>query len=141
MITVHVPAVRVPADHAASRVAAAVPARGGVEDRRNLGPAPPACGPAAAAAASGSPGGPAPPQPGYPAAWPRPRLNSLAVAALAFALIPGIPAVAAIIVGLMARSQISETGERGAAIATAAIVIGSLTLTAFLIFLVVAASA
>ena len=63
------------------------------------------------------------------------------MAALAFALIPGIPAVAAIIVGLMARSQISETGERGAAIATAAFVFGSLTLTAFLIFLVVPASA
>src|ERR1039457_6957146 len=51
MITVHVPAVRVPADHAASRVAAAVPARGGVEDRRDLDPAPPARRPAAAAAA------------------------------------------------------------------------------------------
>jgi putative transposase len=42
MITVHVPAVRVPADHAASSVAAAVPARADVENRRNLDPAPPA---------------------------------------------------------------------------------------------------
>src|ERR1017187_7890177 len=40
MITDHVPAVGVPPDHATSRVAAAVPARGYVEDRRNLDPAP-----------------------------------------------------------------------------------------------------
>src|ERR1035441_3803336 len=51
MITVHVPAVRVPSGHAASRVAAAVPARGCVENHRDLDPAPPARGPAAAAAA------------------------------------------------------------------------------------------
>src|ERR1039457_3280723 len=51
MITGHVPAVRVPSGHAASRVAAAVPARGDVEDRRDLDPAPPGRGPAAAAAA------------------------------------------------------------------------------------------
>jgi len=42
MLTGHVPVVRFPHDHATSRVAAAVPARGGVEDRRNLNPAPPA---------------------------------------------------------------------------------------------------
>jgi hypothetical protein len=47
VITHHVPAVRVPPDHATSRVAAAVPARGGVDDRRNLNPAPPARRPAA----------------------------------------------------------------------------------------------
>src|ERR1019366_158314 len=47
MITGHVPAVRVPSGHAASRVAAAVPARGDVEDRRDLDPAPPARRPAA----------------------------------------------------------------------------------------------
>jgi len=51
MLTGHVPAVRFPSDHATSCVAAAVPARGGVEDRRNLDPAPPARSPAAAAAA------------------------------------------------------------------------------------------
>src|ERR1035437_2700502 len=52
MITVHVPAVRVPSGHAASRVAAAVPARGDVENHRDLDPAPPARGPEAAAAAA-----------------------------------------------------------------------------------------
>src|ERR1700728_1457763 len=51
MLIGHVPAVRIPLDTATSRVAAAVSARGGVEDRRNLNPAPPARGPAAAAAA------------------------------------------------------------------------------------------
>jgi putative transposase len=51
MITGHVPAVRVPPDYAGRRVAAAVPARGGLEDRRNLDPAPAGRGPAAAAAA------------------------------------------------------------------------------------------
>ncbi len=67
MITDHVPAVRLPPDHATSRGAAAVPAQGGVEDRRDLDPAPPARRPAAAAAASpeaelggpGTPGDPA----------------------------------------------------------------------------------
>src|ERR1022692_1756842 len=51
MITDHVAAVRVPPNYAASRVAAAVSARGDVEDGRDLDPAPPARGPAAAAAA------------------------------------------------------------------------------------------
>src|ERR1039457_3549233 len=51
MIIDDVPAVRVPPDHAASSVAAAVPARGDMEDRRDPAPAPPAHRPAAAAAA------------------------------------------------------------------------------------------
>src|ERR1019366_9103129 len=51
LITGHVPAVRVPPDHATSVGAAAVPARGDVEDRRDLDPAPSARRTAAAAAA------------------------------------------------------------------------------------------
>ena len=62
MITDHVPAVRLPPDHAGRLVAAAVPAGGGVEDRRDLAPAPPARHSARA---------PAPPRP------PRMRLPSL----------------------------------------------------------------
>jgi hypothetical protein len=50
MITGHVPAVRVPPDLAASRRAAAVPARGSVEGRRDLASAPPAHRLAAASA-------------------------------------------------------------------------------------------
>src|ERR1019366_387812 len=62
MITGHVPAIPLPPDHATSRVAAAVPASGDVEDRRNLDPPPPARGPAAAAAAPSEAdlGGPGP---------------------------------------------------------------------------------
>src|ERR1039458_9572400 len=51
MITGHVPAVPVPPDRSAGRMAAAVPARADVENRRDLDPAPPAPRPAAAAAA------------------------------------------------------------------------------------------
>src|ERR1019366_5224824 len=60
MITYHLPAVGVPPDHAASRGAAAGPACGDVEDRRDPAPAPPARRPAAAAAAppETEPGGP-----------------------------------------------------------------------------------
>src|ERR1039458_3692608 len=49
MLTGHVPAVPFPPDHAGHRVAAAVPACGCVEDRRDSDPAPPAPGPAALA--------------------------------------------------------------------------------------------
>src|ERR1035441_7415925 len=51
MIIGHVPAVHVPPDHAAGCVAAARPAGGDMEDRRDLDPAPSARRPAAAAAA------------------------------------------------------------------------------------------
>src|SRR5689334_3235658 len=47
MITDHVPAVRLPPDHAGVQVAAAIPARGCVEDRRDPDPAPPGRHPAA----------------------------------------------------------------------------------------------
>jgi len=50
-ITGHVPAVRLPSHHASDHVAAASPAPGDVEDRRNLAPAPPARRPATTAAA------------------------------------------------------------------------------------------
>ena len=62
MITDHVPAVYLPPDHAGGFMAAPIPACGDVEDRRDLDPAPPARGPAAAAAASPEPelGGPGP---------------------------------------------------------------------------------
>ena len=62
MITAHVPAVRVPPDHTGCRVAAAVGARGGVEDGRNLDPAPSARRTTAAAAGPGEAqlGGPGP---------------------------------------------------------------------------------
>src|SRR5690348_18234278 len=50
MITGHVPAVRLLPDHADRRMAAAIPARGGVADHRDLDLAPPARRATAAAA-------------------------------------------------------------------------------------------
>jgi transposase len=50
MIIDHVPAVRLPPDHAVDLMAAAVPAWGNLEDRWDLDPAPPARRPATAAA-------------------------------------------------------------------------------------------
>src|ERR1017187_9050822 len=63
MITGHVPAVRPPPDHADDLMAAAVPARGSMEDRRDPDPAPPARRPATAAATPPEPdlGGPGTP--------------------------------------------------------------------------------
>ena len=55
MITGHVPAVRLPPDHADDIMAAAVPAEGVVEDRRDPAPAPPPRRPATAAAAPPEP--------------------------------------------------------------------------------------
>src|ERR1035438_2869503 len=86
MITDHVPALRLPSDHAGGLLVAAVPASGDVEDRRDLDLAPPARGPAATSAAppelelggpgsardsaqsdtqSAPPGAPAPGHPGH----------------------------------------------------------------------------
>src|SRR5690242_6990238 len=62
MISDHVPAVRLPPDHAAGLMASAVPARGKVADRRDLDPAPPVGRIATAAAGPPEPelGGPGP---------------------------------------------------------------------------------
>ena len=70
----------------------------------------------------------------YPPVVPRRPVNSLAVAALVCSLIPGFPAVAAVIAGVAARQQIRQRGERGQGIATAAIVIGTISLVAFLMW-------
>ena len=78
------------------------------------------------------PTGPVPP---YYVAAPRRPVNSLAVSALICAFIPGFPAAAAIITGLVARRQIRESGERGDGVASVAIVIGVLSLLGFLLYL------
>ncbi|SRR6266487_2563415 len=75
--------------------------------------------------------------PTVPVVPPRRPVNSLAVAALVCALIPGIPAAAAVITGVIARKQIQETGERGAGVATAGIMIGTVSLLAFLLYMLV----
>ena len=66
MITDHVSAVRLPADHAGDHVAAAVPARGDVEDGRDFASAPPGHRPAA------PPGVPPQAEPGGPGSCSRP---------------------------------------------------------------------
>ena len=60
-----------------------------------------------------------------PAAAPRPT-NSLAIASLICGLIRILPAtLAALILGIKARSQIRRTGERGTALATAGPALGT----------------
>ena len=76
------------------------------------------------------PASPAPAQPGGPAAdltaTAQRRTNSLAVAALVCSLIPGPPGLAALILGIVALRQIRRTGERGTALAAAALAIVTL---------------
>ena len=54
------------------------------------------------------------------------RTNRLAVASLVCGLIPGIPQIAAIILAIEAHRQMRQTGERGAALATAGLALGML---------------
>jgi hypothetical protein len=73
---------------------------------------------------------------------PRPagRTNPLAVASLACGLIPVLPAtLAAIALGVAARHQIRQTGERGAGLAVAGLTLAALNilLTVVLVFVVV----
>jgi hypothetical protein len=96
-------------------------------------------------------GPPASYQPGYQPAWtggpgyPATRTNGLAIAALVcgiaqfvgFWLLGTIPAI---ILGHMARKQIRQTGEQGAGMATAGLVLGyiGVALTALFVILIVA---
>jgi hypothetical protein len=70
-----------------------------------------------------------------PAMPSRQPLNTLAVTSLVCAFVPGIPWFAAVITGLIARRQISQTGERGDGMAAAGIVIGAFFLIAALLYL------
>jgi len=56
------------------------------------------------------------------------RTNSLAVAALVCSMIPGLPQLAALVLGVGALRQIRRTGERGTALAAAGLVIATLAL-------------
>jgi Domain of unknown function (DUF1707)/Domain of unknown function (DUF4190) len=77
------------------------------------------------------PGSLRPPPPGYLPSASRP-LNKMAVASLICAVMPGIPLLA-IMLGLIAHGQIQEREERGAALATAGIVIGGLLSLVFML--------
>lgn len=56
------------------------------------------------------------------------RTNALAIASLVCALLPGLPQVAAIVMGATAHRQIRRRGERGAALATTGMLLASLGL-------------
>jgi hypothetical protein len=56
------------------------------------------------------------------------RTNSLAVAALVCSVLPGLPQLAAIVLGIAALRQVRRTGERGTALAAAGLVIATLGL-------------
>jgi Domain of unknown function (DUF1707)/Domain of unknown function (DUF4190) len=71
---------------------------------------------------SPGPDGPAP-RPGAPD-----RTNRLAIAALVCGLIPGLPQLAAVILGIEALRQIRRSGERGTALAMAGAALGMLGL-------------
>jgi hypothetical protein len=74
-----------------------------------------------------------PQPPGYPPAPASRPMNRLAVASLVIALMPVIP-VLAVLTGLIAHGQIRERGERGAAVATAGIMIGGLVSVLFMFY-------
>lgn len=56
----------------------------------------------------------------------RRRTNPLAIASLVCGLIPGLPQVAAIVLGIEAHRQIRRTAEHGAVLATAGLTLGVL---------------
>jgi hypothetical protein len=56
------------------------------------------------------------------------RTNPLAMAALVCSVIPGLPQLAAIVLGIAALRQVRRTGERGTALAAAGLVIATLGL-------------
>jgi hypothetical protein len=56
------------------------------------------------------------------------RTNPLAVAALVCSVIPGLPQLAAIVLGIAALRQVRRTGERGRALAAAGLLIATLGL-------------
>lgn len=58
----------------------------------------------------------------------RRRTNPLAIASLVCGLIPGIPQVAAIVLGIEAHRQIRRTAEQGVVLATAGLTLGVLGL-------------
>jgi hypothetical protein len=66
---------------------------------------------------------PGPAYPVRPVPPPVPRRNTLAIVAFVCCFIPGLPALCAIILGIIARQQIKRSGERGKVLATLAILI------------------
>ena len=85
----------------------------------------------------GAPGyGPPPgygyPPPGYPPVWRRPT-NTMAILSLVLAF---VFAPAGLVLGIIARKQIRETGEEGDGLALAGIIIGSIAGALWLLIIV-----
>jgi hypothetical protein len=83
----------------------------------------------------GPPGYPPPgygPPPGYPSAYPRPT-NTMAILALVMAF---VFAPAGLVLGIVARRQIRETGEDGDGLALAGIIVGGIVTAIFVFFIV-----
>lgn len=83
-----------------------------------------------------------PPWPGYPPyPYPIAQTNGLAIAALVLAF---VFAPAGLVMGIIAKSQIRQTGEAGDGLATAAIAVSAvslgLTILAFIAFFVILAA-
>jgi Domain of unknown function (DUF4190) len=98
--------------------------------------APPAYGPQG----YGPPPGYGYPPPGYPGAWRRPT-NAMAILALVMAF---VFAPAGLVLGVVARKQIRQSGEEGDGLALAGIIVGGLAtalFALFIVFMVVAFSA
>ena len=79
------------------------------------------------------------PPPGYPPAYPRPT-NTMAILALVLAF---VFAPAGLILGIIARKQIRQTGEDGDGLALAGIIVGGIATAFFalmIIFFIVAVS-
>src|SRR3954454_5297949 len=79
------------------------------------------------------------PPPGYPMAYPRPT-NTMAILALVLAF---VFAPAGLILGIVARKQIRQTGEEGDGLALAGIIVGGIFTALFalmIIFFIVAVS-
>src|SRR3712207_4223948 len=83
--------------------------------------------------------GPSPgyPQPGYPYAWGRPT-NTMAILALVMAFV--FPP-AGLILGVIARKQIRQTGEDGDGLALAGIIVGGIATALFVLIFVFAIAA
>jgi len=77
------------------------------------------------------------PPPGYPPAYPR-QTNTMAILALVLAF---VFAPAGLVLGIMARKQIRQTGEDGDGLALAGIIVGGIATAFFalmIIFMIVA---
>ncbi len=77
--------------------------------------------------------------PPYPVAIPSGRTNPLAAVSLGFGIgqmfLPFVGAIVAIIMGHVAKSQIRETGDYGAGLATAGLVLGYLGIVLPILFI------